>query len=180
MKNYYSTANINFAEMEKEAAKLLKELFPLCRSLSGNGVRKTYDILKNVTDFNLTEIPSGKKVFSWTIPPEWNIKDAFIADKEKIKIVDFKNNNLHVINYSIPIDTMITGKELKPHLFTLPELPEAIPYRTTYYKRDWGFCLCYKDYQKINDSEIYRVKIDSALTKGSMTMGDYIVRGTNF
>lgn len=160
----------------KEMYQLISELYPLCRSITGNGVRQTLDILKQHVPLTVHEIPSGTKVFDWTVPKEWNIRDAFIKNDKGKKIVDFKKSNLHVLNYSIPVKKKILLKELKEHLYTLPEYPEWIPYRTSYYAENWGFCLSHNDYLKLKD-EMYEVFIDSSITDGYLTYGEYYIRG---
>ena len=122
------------SEIGNQMFDTMSELFPICRSITGNGVRETLSILKKIINLDIIEIPTGTKVFDWTIPKEWNIEDAFIKDSNGEKIIDFKKSNLHVLNYSIPIQKKISFNELKSHLFTDPENPDLIPYRTSYYK----------------------------------------------
>ena len=118
-----------------------ERLYPLCRSLTGPGTKKTLQIIKeNFKELKILSDPSGKKVFDWIIPPEWRIKDAFILDKHKKKIIDFKKNNLHVVNYSIPVKKYLKKKEILKKIHSIPHKPDAIPYITSYYRRDWGFC----------------------------------------
>ena len=162
-----------------EVDNLLKELFPICRSITGNGVRQTLSILKRVTDFNIKEIPSGTKCYDWTIPNEWNIIDAYVEDSSGKKIIDFKNNNLHLVSYSQPVDKTMSYPELIKHLHTLPDLPNAIPYRTSYYNENWGFCLSHKNFQKLDKNEQYHVIIDSTLEPGNLTYGDYVIKGSS-
>ncbi len=159
-----------------EMYSLIEELFPICRSITGNGVRQTLDIINKIIPLRIHEVPSGAKVFDWEIPKEWNIKDAYIKNSKGEKIVDFSNSNLHVLNYSIPVHAKITLEELKSHLFYLPEHPEWIPYRTSYYKEDWGFCISYNQFQELED-DIYEVSIDSSLKPGSLTYGEYFIPG---
>ena len=116
---------------------LVKELFPICRSITGDGVRQTLEIIRKQIPLKIHEIPSGTKVFDWIIPKEWNINDAYVKNSKNEKIIDFKKSNLHVLNYSVPINKKISLDELKKHIFTLPESPKLIPYRTSYYKENW-------------------------------------------
>lgn len=155
---------------------LLSELYPICRSITGNGVRETDKIISTHIPLEISEIATGTKVFDWTVPKEWNIKDAFIKDSSGNKIIDFKKSNLHVLNYSTPIKAKISLSELKPHLFTLKEHPDVIPYLTSYYKENWGFCLPYNQFIQLQNGE-YEVFIDSELKDGSLTYGEYYLPG---
>lgn len=166
-------------KLEKEADALMNTLFPVCRSLTGEGVRKTLKELNKVTKFTIKEIPSGTVCYDWTVPNEWNIYDAYIADSNGKHIIDFKTNNLHVVNYSIPVDERMSFEKLKKHLHTLPNLPKAIPYRTSYYKKTWGFCLTHEQYKKMNKNGMYHVYINSTLKPGALTYGEKILRGTS-
>jgi len=159
----------------KEIYKFCEELFPINRSLTGNGVRETLSIIKReLKDLKIHEIPSGTKCFDWTIPNEWNIVKAYIIDPDGKKIIDFRENNLHVVGYSIPVDISMSLEELEEHLYSLPEQPDAIPYVTSYYKESWGFCLT--DSQRKNLKQgTYKVYIDSVLEKGSLTYGELII-----
>jgi aminopeptidase-like protein len=149
----------------KEISNLLEQLFPICRSITGNGVRQTLSILKEKTDFEILEIPTGIKCYDWTIPKEWNVIDAYVKDSNGNKIIDFQKNNLHLKSYSVPINKVISFKELNLHLETLPDMPDAIPYRTTYYKEDWGFCISYNQYINLNKNSNYEVVINTSLKK---------------
>ena len=126
-----------------EMMELMNELYPICRSITGNGVRETLKIIRKHISVEKFEVPTGRKVFDWTVPNEWNIFDGYIIDPNGEKIIDFKKLNLHVVNYSIPIDTTIELSELKNHIFTDPNMPNAVPYVTSYYKRNWGFCMAH-------------------------------------
>ncbi len=159
-----------------EMYRLMAELFPICRSITGDGVRRTLEIMKHHIPLRVTEIPSGTKVFDWSIPNEWNIKDAFVKNSDGKKIIDFMESNLHVLNYSIPVRKKVSLSELKEHLFTLPEHPEWIPYRTAYYSENWGFCISYKQYLQLREDE-YEVVVDSSLDPGSLSYGEYHIRG---
>ena len=155
---------------------LMADLYPICRSITGEGFRQTLRILQDAIPLNIIEVPTGTAVFDWTIPREWNIRDAFIKDSSGRKIVDFQKSNLHVMSYSIPVRRKMTLQELKPHLHSLPEHPDWIPYRTSYYKENWGFCLTHRQFQNLEDGE-YEVEIDSTLEEGSLTYGECLVPG---
>jgi len=156
---------------------LLTRLFPICRSITGDGVRETLNILREYIPINFVEVPSGTQVFDWTVPDEWNIYDAYILDPNGRKIVDFKENNLHVLGHSEPMDARFDLNELKKHIYTLPDLPDAIPYRTSYYERRWGFCMPHNDFMQLKEGT-YTVMIDSSFNKqGSLTLGECILEG---
>ena len=126
----------------KEMHKALSDLYPICRSITGEGVRTTLEYIKaKINNLNIYSVPTGTKVFDWTVPQEWNITDAYITDESKTKIIDFRENNLHVMSYSIPVNKWLTLEELDNHLYSLPSQPNAIPYVTSYYSKNWGFCL---------------------------------------
>ena len=156
--------------------KLMVELFPICRSITGNGVRESLNLIKKYIDIEIHEIKTGTKVFDWVIPKEWNINDAYVKDSSGKKIIDFQKSNLHVVSYSKPINQKMNLSELNPHLHTLPEQPNAIPYLTTYYDENWGFCLKHSDFLKLKNEE-YDVFIDSSLKEGSLTYGEYLIEG---
>ena len=177
--NKLYTNNITKKEIKNDIDKTLKELFPICRSITGNGVRKSLSILKKISDFEIKEISSGTKCYDWTVPDEWNITDAFIEDSSGRKIIDFKENNLHVVSYSIPVDKLLTYNELVEHLHTLPNMVDAIPYRTSYYNKTWGFCLSQQQFDKLDKNEKFHVKIDSTLEPGSLTYGECLLKGNS-
>jgi aminopeptidase-like protein len=168
--------NINQMKFGKEMYQLIEKLYPICRSITGNGVRETLEIIKEIIPMKIFEVPSGTQVFDWTIPNEWNIKDAYIENSSGEKIVDFKKSNLHILNYSIPVNKNISLEELKKHIFTLPENPDWIPYRTSYYEENWGFCLTHNQLEALED-DTYHVVIDSTLEKGSLTYGETFLKG---
>ncbi len=155
---------------------LVKRLFPICRSITGNGVRETLGIIKKHIPIKTYEVPTGTKVFDWVVPEEWNIKDAYVLDESGKKVIDFKKNNLHVVSYSAPVNKIVDLSELQGHLYSLPDQPEAIPYVTSYYQKRWGFCLADKDRRRIKKGK-YRALIDSELKKGSLTYGELIIPG---
>lgn len=157
---------------------LMEKLFPICRSITGDGVRDTLNIIKDIIPIEIKEIPSGTKVFDWEVPYEWNIKDAWIKNSKGKKIIDFKDNNLHIIGYSIPIHRKMFLGELKNHLFTLKEKPHVIPYRTSYYKQNWGFCITHNHFKKL-ENDYYEVFIDSTLKKGSLTYAELKIDGSS-
>jgi len=157
--------------------KWAKELFPLCRSITGNGTRSTLNYFKKINkEFKILKFKTGKKVFDWVIPQEWNIKDAYIEHESKKRFAEFKKCNLHIVNYSEPINKKIYKKELLNHIHTDKKLPDAIPYVTSYYKRNWGFCLSQKQKKKLPEGK-YKVVIDSELKKGSLEMIHAILTG---
>lgn len=156
---------------------LMARLFPICRSLSGPGNRETLDILSENLPITKIEVPSGSKVFDWTVPDEWTIREAWIEDSAGNRVVDFANHNLHVVSYSTAVDDVMSYDELLPHLHSLPEQPNAIPYVTFYYKRDWGFCLPHHELQALSKDGHYKVCIDSTLEPGSITLGECIIPG---
>jgi len=167
---------MNTTLVGEEIYQLIETLYPICRSITGNGFRETMKILKNHIPLDLTEIPTGTKVFDWTVPKEWNIRDAYIKNSKGEKIVDFHKSNLHILNYSIPFNGNVKLAELKEHLFSLPEQEDWIPYRTSYYKENWGFCVSQKTLNSLCDEE-YEVCIDSSLEAGHLTYGEYLIKG---
>lgn len=164
--------------MKKKIENYFDRLWPINRSLTGNGNRETLNILSEIIDLKISEIPSGTQSFDWTVPPEWNIKEAWVKDSKGKKIIDFSKNNLHILGYSEPFRGELSSQELKLHLYSLPEQPDLIPYLTSYYKRRWGFCLSHNQLLKLDENEKYDVFIDSSLdNNGSMTIGEAIVKG---
>ena len=156
--------------------RLLEKLFPICRSITGDGVRQTLRIIDEVAPLNIYEVPSGTKVFDWEIPEEWNIRDAYILDPVGKKIVDFKKNNLHVLGYSKSVDQVMALEDLQPHLYSLPDQPKAIPYVTSYYSRHWGFCITHQQRVSLKKGK-YKVVIDSDFKRGSLTYGECVIPG---
>jgi aminopeptidase-like protein len=164
------------AEIGEELHRFAGELYPICRSITGGGIRRTLSMIGDRIPLKIHEVPTGTAVFDWTVPKEWNIRDAYIKGLDGKRIVDFRRSNLHVLNYSAPIRTTMPLSELKPHLFTIPESPDWIPYRTSYYKEEWGFCLSHNQMLALKDGE-YEVCIDSTLEEGHLTYGECFVLG---
>ncbi len=158
--------------------QLITELFPICRSITGNGLRETLRIIRRHIPITMHAVPSGTKVFDWTVPKEWNIRDAYIMDERGKKIVDFNDNNLHVLGYSIPIDKTVSLVELQKHLYSLEDQPDAIPYMTSYYEERWGFCLTHKQRITLRDG-LYKVFIDSDINDGFLNYGELIIPGSS-
>jgi aminopeptidase-like protein len=155
---------------------LVEDMYPICRSITGDGVRRTLEIVGRVVPLTVHEVSSGTPVLDWTVPDEWNIRDAYVADAAGQRVIDFRAHNLHVVNYSVPVRATMSLDELRPHLHTLPGSPEAIPYRTTYYERNWGFCLSQSQLESLGPGP-YDVCIDSSLEPGSLTYGEVVVPG---
>jgi aminopeptidase-like protein len=169
-------ADVDIAITDAGMLELIKELFPICRSITGDGVRQTLRILQRQIPLTIHEVPSGRKVFDWTVPKEWNIRDAFIKNSRGEKVVDFKELNLHVVNYSVPFKGKLSLNELKSHLFTLPDRPQWVPYRTSYYKESWGFCLSHEQLLRLPEDD-YEVLIDASLQDGHLSYGECYLPG---
>jgi len=159
-----------------DAYALIEQMYPICRSITGDGVRATLSIINGIAPLTLTEVPSGESVLDWTVPPEWNIRDAYVADASGRRVIDFQQSNLHVVNYSEPVSARLTLDDLRPHLHALPDRPDSIPYRTSYYERSWGFCVTQHQLDALEPGE-YDVCIDSSLEPGSLTYGELVVPG---
>ena len=159
-----------------EIYSLIRELYPICRSITGAGFRETLARIRKEIPLDVHEVPSGTQVFDWTVPKEWNIRDAYVKNTRGERIIDFRRHNLHVVNYSVPVHRKMSLAELRTHLHTLPDQPDCIPYRTSYYKENWGFCLSHNQLQTMREDE-YEVCIDSALENGSLTYGECYLSG---
>lgn len=157
---------------------LIRRLYPICRSITGNGLRESLGILRERIPLEVREVPSGTQVFDWEVPPEWNVRDAFIKDEVGRRVVDFSSSNLHVVGYSTPVRARMTLEELRPHLYSLPESPDWIPYRTSYYRKTWGFCLAHRVLEGMGQG-VYEVEIDSSLEDGSMSLGELFLPGAD-
>jgi aminopeptidase-like protein len=162
----------------EKAWKLMEALYPICRSITGEGVRDTLRILEEHIPLEITQIASGKQVFDWEVPDEWNVVSAWIRAPDGRRIADLHQHTLHLMSYSVPIRATMTLDDLRPHLHTLPEHPDWIPYRTSYYKKDWGFCIPHRLYESLPEGD-YEVVIDSSLAPGHLTYAECVVRGSS-
>jgi aminopeptidase-like protein len=162
----------------QEMHALVAELYPICRSITGDGVRRTLDIVRKRLPLEVHEVPSGTPVFDWTVPREWNIRDAYVSGVDGQRVIDFRRSTLHVMSYSVPVRARLTRAELEPHLFSRPELPDAVPYRTSYYSESWGFCLSQRQRDRLAEGE-YDVVIDASLEAGSLTYGECDLPGAS-
>ncbi|QUQ68427.1 DUF4910 domain-containing protein [Kutzneria sp. CA-103260] len=156
--------------------ELVERLFPVCRSITGNGLRRTLEIIGEQVELAVSEVPTGTEVLDWTVPREWNIRDAWVKDASGRKVIDFAEHNLHVVGYSTPMHAVMPLAELREHLHTLPEQPALIPYRTSYYAERWGFCLRHDVLESLPDGD-YEVFIDSTLADGHLSYGEHVVPG---
>ena len=163
-------------DVGREAHGLMRRLFPLCRSLTGDGVRATFDVLDEQIPLARTEIPSGSRVCDWIVPDEWNLRDAHITGPDGRRVLDWRDSNLHVVSYSEPVRARLSLEKLHERLHTLPEQPDLIPYRTSYYERTWGFCLSHRQLLELPPGE-YEVVIDSTLEPGQLTYAEHRIPG---
>ena len=169
--------NSTASHIGEEMHRWIAGIFPICRSITGNGVRETLKCIQKRIPVEICEVPSGTKVFDWTVPLEWNVHDGYIKDLNGHRVVDFTQCNLHVVSYSQPVKQRMSLAELKSHLYSIPEQPDWIPYRTSYYKESWGFCLSHNDLLRLKDEQ-YDVCIDASLKAGHLTYGECFLQGT--
>ena len=160
----------------REMYELMERLYPICRSLTGDGVRETLDLIEEQIPLERTEVPSGTQVYDWTLPREWNIREAWLAGPDGERIVDFADSNLHVLGYSVPVRKRLPLSELREHLFSDPERPDVTPYRTSYHNENWGFCLPHRQLEALEDGE-YEAVIDSTLEDGVVTYAECLLPG---
>jgi aminopeptidase-like protein len=168
--------SLNATVVGPELYDRICRLYPICRSITGNGVRKTLQLLGEEIDLEIEEVPTGTAVYDWTVPKEWNIRDAYIKTRDGSRIVDFNSSNLHVVSYSVPVHRHMTLAELRPHLYSIPEHPEWVPYKTSYYAENWGFCLSQRQLESLQEDQ-YEVCIDSSLENGHLTLGQCVLPG---
>lgn len=169
-------ANPNHRPPGSDMYALVSRLFPICRSITGPGVRETLRIISEHIPLQVHEVPTGTQVFDWRVPKEWHIRDAHIKDRAGRRVVDFRQSNLHVVHYSLPVKKSVSRRELEEHLFSLPDHPQWIPYRTSYYDASWGFCLTHDQRAAMNEPA-YEVCIDASLIDGSLTYGSLLLPG---
>ncbi len=169
-------ATIEAPEIGTRIHDFIRELYPICRSITGDGVRETLCRIGRHIPLTLCEVPTGTQVFDWTVPKEWNINDAYVKNPDGVKIIDFKKSNLHILNYSIPIHQTVSLAELREHLFTLPSHPDWVPYRTSYYNENWGFCISHAQFSALGEGD-YEVFIDASLKAGHLTYGECYIPG---
>lgn len=170
------TATASRPEVGEELYELVADLYPITRSITGDGVRETLRRIGEILPLDVHEVPTGTQALDWTVPPEWNIRDAYVKDSRGRRVIDLAASNLHVVGYSTPVETRTTLAELKEHLYSLPEHPDWIPYRTSYYRESWGFCLDHNALLDL-DEDLYEVRIDSTLEDGHLTYGEYYLPG---
>ena len=170
------SASLDLDAAAREMGALIERLYPICRSITGDGLRRTLRAVQERIPLELREVPSGTKVFDWMVPEEWNITDACVLDAAGRRVIDFRRSNLHVVNYSEPIRRRLSLAELKEHLFALPDRPDWIPYRTSYYERNWGFCLSQRQLEALPEGE-YEAVIESRLEPGALTYGELLLPG---
>ena len=176
MEIYDLKNKIDLNNLAHDMGQLMRKLFPVCRSITGNGFRKTLSIIQEYIPLSVHEVSSGTKVFDWVVPKEWNINDAYVKNSSGAKVIDFQNSNLHVVSYSAPIHDKVSLSELRKHIHTLPDHPDWIPYRTSYYNENWGFCMSHRKYEELQD-DTYEVYIDSTLENGHLSYGEYYIKG---
>jgi aminopeptidase-like protein len=161
----------------EELYKLVAELYPICRSITGDGVRRTLEIVdREIGGLEVSEVPTGTQVLDWTVPREWNVRDAWVADATGERVIDFQASNLHLVSYSVPTRATMSLGELKEHLFILPDQPDLVPYRTSYYAERWGFCASQRLVDSLPEGD-YEVCVDSTLADGHLTYGEHLVEG---
>ena len=168
--------SINYCEAGDWMYRFIRDLFPICRSITGEGFRETLRRIRRNIPIEISEVRTGTRVFDWTVPREWNIRDAWVKDRNGEKVIDFQKSNLHVVSYSVPVRKRMGLAELRSRLHTLPSQPDLVPYRTTYYEEDWGFCLPHRQLQSLEEGE-YEVCIDSSLSDGYLAYGEHLLQG---
>ena len=163
-------------QVGQEMYRLAFDLYPICRSITGDGLRASLKILQQVIPVEIHEVPTGTQVFDWTVPREWNVRDAYVLNVLGKKVIDFQRHNLHLLNYSIPFHGTLTLEELKKHLHTIPDQPDWIPYCTSYYQENWGFCISHNQFLSLEEGR-YEVLIDTSLEPGNLSYGELYLPG---
>ena len=171
-----TNVDLDSPELGSRLHAFVAELFPICSSITGNGLREILRRIGQRIPLQIHEVPTGTQVFDWTVPREWNIRDAYVRNSRGEKVIDFKNSNLHVVNYSIPVKAKLSLSQLKDHLHAMPDRPDWIPYRTSYYRESWGFCLSQRQLDSLPEDD-YEVVVDSSLEKGSLSYAECLVPG---
>ena len=166
----------NSPEIGQHIYSFVSDLYPICRSITGNGLRETLRRIGEKIPLQIHEVPTGTQVFDWTVPREWNIRDAYVKNSRGERVLDFRRSNLHVVNYSIPVRTRLSLRELKEHLHSLPDHPDWIPYRTSYYRETWGFCISQRELDALPEDD-YEAVIDSSLEDGHLSYGELLLPG---
>ncbi len=174
MRQFSTTSDLS--RIGREMIELARDLYPICRSITGEGVRSSLQILQQAVPLALHEVPTGTHVFDWTVPREWSVRDAYVKNQHGERVIDFRRHNLHVVNYSVPFHGHLTLDELRSHLHTLPEQPDWIPYRTSYYRETWGFCISHNQFLSLEKGE-YEVCVDTSLEPGALTYGELYLAG---
>ncbi len=169
---------MGLAEPGKALHALATRLYPLCRSITGGGVRDTLSLVSEIVPLTIHEVPTGTAVLDWVVPKEWNIRDAYVKDVQGRRVIDFRASNLHVVGYSVPVRARMSLAELRPRLHSLPDKPDWIPYRNSFYQENWGFCLSHRQLQSLAEGH-YEVCIDSTLADGSLTYGEVTLPGSD-
>jgi aminopeptidase-like protein len=169
-------ASLDMQVLGHELHERIRRLYPICRSITGNGVRETLRLVSEEINIDVEEVPSGTQVFDWKVPKEWNIHDAYIKNSDGRRVIDFQASNLHVMSYSVPVHAKLTLAELRPHLFSIPDRPDWIPYKTSYYAENWGFCISHRQLESLRE-DVYEVCIDSSLKDGHLTLAECVLPG---
>jgi aminopeptidase-like protein len=169
-------AELDAGAAGREIYAFAEEAYPICRSITGDGVRRTLEILRRIVPLEVREVPTGTRVFDWEVPREWNVRDAWVKDAHGNRLIDFRRHNLHLLSYSVPVGVRMSRAELDLHLHSLPERPDAIPYRTSYYQDRWGFCLPHRLREALPEGD-YEVRIDTTLEPGHLTYGELWLPG---
>ena len=168
--------DLDFERLGREIHDFAREAYPICRSITGDGARQTLELVQRQIPIEVREVASGTRVFDWTVPPEWNVRDAWVKNGAGERVIDFRAHNLHLLSYSVPVRRTMPLSELREHLYTLPDKPDLIPYRTSYYQERWGFCLAHRQLERLEEGD-YEVVVDSTLEPGHLSWGELFLPG---